>query len=115
MSIHREKIFDIQGKGILKNELLEIPVNFTCYQYFDGVIEGTIELSEENQHKYFTEIYIGKEFNISAEIDNSEINIKKLIITNISTELIKLELRDIKFKTNFLKFKNREITSNTKK
>lgn len=115
MSIHREKIFDIQGKGILKNELLEIPVNFTCYQYFDGVIEGTIELSEENQHKYFTEIYIGKEFNISAEIDNSEINIKKLIITNISTELIKLELRDIKFKTNFLKFTNREITSNTNK
>lgn len=115
MSIHREKIFDIQGKGILKNELLEIPVNFTCYQYFDGIIEGTIELSEENQHKYFTEIYSGKEFNLSAEIDKIEINIKKLIITNISMELIKLELRDIKFKTNFLQSKNREITSNTNK
>jgi len=44
MSIHREKIFNIKGKGILKNELLEIPVNFTCYQYFDGFIRGTIEL-----------------------------------------------------------------------
>ena len=117
MTIHRDKIFNIQGEGILRNEKehLEIPIFFTCSQYFNGIIEGTIELSEENQHKYFTEIYSGKEFNISAEIENTEINIEKLIISNITSELIKLELIDIKFKTNFLKLNNREITPNTNK
>jgi hypothetical protein len=57
MSALREKIFEREGEGILKTQNTDsrpivIPVKFTCAQYRDGVIDGTIKITEEDHSPY---------------------------------------------------------------
>ena len=116
MSALREKIFEREGKGILKPKNtdlrhIEIPVKFTCAQYRDGVIDGTLTLIEEN-HTQYMELYCltNKDtiFSINTNLSGEELNIEPLYISNLSPQIIT-------FIADYLKLKHREISSGTNK
>lgn len=118
MSIHRKKIFERKGEGILRpeNETTEIPVKFTCVQYFDGIIEGTIELIEEDQVKYLKTFFETEKFSLFVTLENEEINIEKLLFSHVTNRWGEtIEIRDIRFITNKVELRNREISSNSSK
>lgn len=116
MSALREKIFEREGEGILKPKNtdlkhIEIPVKFTCAQYRDGVIDGTLTLIEEN-HTQYMELYCltNKDtiFSINTNLSGEELNIEPLYISNLSPQIIT-------FIADYLKLKHREISSGTNK
>jgi len=116
MSALREKIFEREGKWILKPKNtdlrhIEIPVKFTCAQYRDGVIDGTLTLIEEN-HTQYMELYCltNKDtiFSINTNLSGEELNIEPLYISNLSPQIIT-------FIADYLKLKHREISSGTNK
>lgn len=119
MSVLREKIFEREGEGSLKpqnTELghIEIPVTFTCAQYRDGVIDGTITLIEDDHAPYMDLFYTHEDtkFGICANLDGEELNIEPLNISDFSPQMgERVELRDIAFIADYLKLKHREITS----
>jgi hypothetical protein len=115
MSALREEIFERKGKGILKTQntdsrRVEIPVEFTCSQYSEGVIDGTITLIEEDNTQYM-ELFLltnnDTEFRLNANLGGDELNIELLSI-NLTPEIIA-------FIAVYLKLKHREITSTTNK
>jgi hypothetical protein len=102
MSVLREKIFERKGEGTLKPQNtdlghIEIPVTFTCAQYRDGVIDGTITLIEEDHAPYMDLFYIHEDTKYSLCAGE------------------RVEFRDIAFIADYLKLKHREITSATNK
>ena len=123
MSVLREKIFERKGEGTLKPQNtdlghIELPVTFTCAQYRDGVIDGTITLIEEDHAPYMDLFYIHEDtkYSICAYLDAEELNIEPLSISNISPQMgERVEFRDIAFIADYLKLKHREITSATNK
>ncbi|NQE54289.1 hypothetical protein C5S29_11905, partial [ANME-1 cluster archaeon GoMg3.2] len=123
MSVLREKIFERKGEGTLKPQNtdlghIEIPVTFTCAQYRDGVIDGTITLIEEDHAPYMDLFYIHEDtkYSLCAYLDAEELNIEPLSISNISPQMgERVEFRDIAFIADYLKLKHREITSATNK
>jgi hypothetical protein len=123
MSALREEVFEREGKGILKpqntdSEDIEIPVKFTCAQYCDGVIDGTITLIEED-HSPYSDLFLthkDTKFSLCANLDGEELNIEPLTISNISPQMgERVEFRDIAFIADYLKSKHREISSATNK
>ncbi len=123
MSLFRKEIFGHEGKGILKPKdtdlgHIEIPVKFTCAQYCDGDIGGTITLIEPDHTQYIDLFPFHKDakFSLNANRDGEELNIEELAIPKI-THLRgeRVEFRDITFIANSLKFKNREISSSSNK
>ncbi|KAF5435065.1 hypothetical protein C5S36_03930, partial [Candidatus Methanophagaceae archaeon] len=125
MSALREKIFECEGEGLLKPKNtdlghIEIPVMFTCAQYSDGIIDGTITLIEEDHTQYYIKLFHphkDTKFSLSANLGGKELNIKELICISYhssqTSEII--VLRDITFIAEYLKIKNREISSATNK
>jgi hypothetical protein len=120
MSTHREEIFKIRGEGTLKpknNDTIEIPVEFACYQYSDGNIEGTIKLLEK---KHLRSEYIDhKEYNLSAKLENGE----RLYIENLRTRFASWQpvdnlqslWTDVRFDAFGLRLEGREFLSNRTK
>jgi hypothetical protein len=117
MSAHREKIFERRGEGTLKPKNNDtIDVEFACYQYSDGNIEGTIKLLEK---KHLRSDYIDhKECNLSAELENGE----RLCIKNLRTRFASRQLvdnsqsqMDVKFDAFGLSLEGREFLSNRTK
>jgi len=107
MSMHREKIFERRGEGTLKpknNDTIEIRVEFACYQYSDGNIEGTIKLLEEKHLDH-------KEYNLSARLENGE----RLYIENLRTRNSQSLWTDVRFDAFGLRLECREISSNRTK
>ena len=123
MSALREKIFERKGEGSLKPQNtnsphIEIPVEFTCAQYRDGVIDGTITLIEKDHAPYMVLFYTHEDtkFSLCANLDGDELNIELLIISNISPQMgARVEFRDIAFIADYLKLKRRAILSATNK
>ena len=123
MSALREKIFEPEGEGILKPQNadsphIEIPVKYTCAQYRDGVIDGTITLIEDDHAPYMDLFYTHEDtkFSLCANLDGEELNIESLSISNISPQMgERVEFRDIAFIADYLKSKHREIISATNK
>ena len=123
MSVLREKIFEREGEGILKpqntdSEDIEIPVKFTCAQYRDGVIDGTITLIGDDHALYMDLFYTHKDtkFSLCANLDGEELNIDPLSISDFSPQMgERVELRDIAFIADYLKLKHRDVTSATTK
>ncbi|HJH25982.1 MAG TPA: hypothetical protein C5S37_04225 [Methanophagales archaeon] len=116
MKILREKILVIEGKGVLTPKIedqrhIEIPVKFTCAQYRDGVIDGTITLTEEDHSPYLNFFPPFKEvtFSLKAYLDEGNLNIESLNISRVTPA--GTELRDIFFVTTHLKIKRKEISS----
>jgi hypothetical protein len=116
MSALREEIFERKGKGILKTQntdsrRVEIPVEFTCSQYSDGVIDGTITLIEED-HTQYMELFLltnnDTKFRLNANLGGEELNIESLSISNLTP-------KNIAFIADYLTLKHREITSPTNK
>lgn len=120
MSALREKIFEREGKGILKpqntdSRPIEIPVKFTCAQYRDGVIDGTIEITEELYSPYLKYFFTtpATNFYINAEnLNGEELNIDSLYITHTTVDS---SLIDISFVTSHIKIKHKEISSASNK
>ena len=115
MSALREEIFKHEGEGILKpkntdSKHIEIPVKFTCAQYRDGYIDGTITLIEENHTQYRDLFHTRKDtiFSLTASLDSEELNIESLSISNLSPQIIP-------FIADCLKLKHREISSASNK
>lgn len=116
MSALRKKIFNHEGEGILKpqntdSKHIEIPVKFTCAQYRDGVIDGTLTLIEENHTQYMELSRLTSKdtiFSINTNLGGEELNIESLRISNISPQIIT-------FIADYLKLKHREISSATNK
>ena len=123
MSVLREKIFEREGKGILKPQNtdslpIEIPVKYTCAQYRDGVIDGTITLIEDDHSPYMDLFYTHKDtkFSLCANLDGEELNIEPLSISDVAPQKgERVKYRDIAFIADYLKSKHREITSATNK
>lgn len=123
MSVLRERIFERKGEGSLKpqnTELghIEIPVTFTCAQYRDGVIDGTITLIEDDHAPYMDLFHTHEDtiFSLCANLDGEELNIEPLSISDSSPQMgERVEFRDIAFIADYLKLKDREITSATTK
>lgn len=123
MSVLREKIFERKGEGILKpqntdSRPIEIPVKFTCAQYRDGVIDGTITVIEDDHTPYMDIFHTRKDtkFSLCANLDGEELNIEPLSISNISLQMgERVEFRDIAFIADYLKLEHREIPSATNK
>lgn len=123
MSVLRERIFERKGEGSLKpqnTELghIEIPVTFTCAQYRDGVIDGTITLIEDDHAPYMDLFHTHEDtiFSLCANLDGEELNIEPLSISDSSPQMgERVEFRDIAFIADYLKLKDREITSATNK
>jgi hypothetical protein len=116
MSVLREKIFEREGKGILKPqntklEHIEIPVTFTCAQYRDGDIDGTITVMDDDHAPYMDLFHTHEaaKFRLCANLDGEELNIERL---SIQTDE-RVEYRDIAFIADYLKLKHREITAAT--
>ena len=116
MSALRKKIFKREGEGILKpkntdSKHTEIPVKFTCAQYRDGVIDGTLTLIEENHTQYMELFRLTSKdtiFSINTNLGGEELNIEPLYISNLSPQIIT-------FIADYLKLKHREISSATNK
>ena len=116
MSALRKKIFKREGEGILKpkntdSKHTEIPVKFTCAQYRDGVIDGTLTLIEENHTQYMELFRLTSKdtiFSINTNLGGEELNIEPLYISNLSPQIIT-------FIADYLKLKHREIPSATNK
>ena len=116
MSALREKIFEREGKGILKpqntdSRPIEIPVKFTCAQYRDGVIDGTIKITEDDHTPYMDLFHTRKDakFSLCATLDGEELNIEPLSIQMDE----RVKYRDIAFSADYLKLKHRELTAAT--
>jgi hypothetical protein len=122
MSALREKIFKRKGEGILKPhrdlEDIEVPVKFTCAQYCDGVIDGTITLIDED-HSPYSDLFLTHKdikFSLCANLGGEELNIESLSISSILPQMgERVEFRDIAFIADYLKSKHREISSATNK
>jgi hypothetical protein len=121
MSVLREKIFERKGEGSLKPQnadspYIETPVTFTCAQYRDGVIDGTITLIDDDHAPYMDLFHTRKDtkFSLCANLDGEELNIEPLSISDFSPQMgERVEYRDIAFSADYLKSKHREITSAT--
>jgi hypothetical protein len=121
MSALREKIFEREGEGILKpqntgSRLIEIPVKFTCAQYRDGVIDGTITLTEEDHSPYLRYFLTTTaiKFCLNAKnLNGEELNIDSLYITHTTVDST---LRDIRFVvTSHIRIKRKDISSASNK
>ena len=116
MSALREEVFEREGEGILKpkntdSKHIEIPVKFTCAQYREGVIDGTLTLIEENHSQYMELFRLTSKdtiFSINTNLGGEELNIEPLYISNLSPQIIT-------FIADYLKSKHREISSGTNK
>jgi len=124
MSLLRKEIFGHEGKGILKPKNtdsghIEIPVKFTCAQYCDGDIDGTITLIEPDHTQYIGLFPFHKDakFSLNTNRDGAELNIEELICISYhqSQTSERVEFQDIAFIAEYLKIKNREISSATNK
>jgi hypothetical protein len=125
MSTRREKLFERKGEGILKpqntdSRPIEIPVTFTCAQYRDGVIDGTIALIEDDhtayQNFFLFPINETKKFSLKANLNGGELNIESLIIHSVSPQMgERVEIRDIAFIADYLQLKHRGISSESNK
>ena len=116
MSALREEVFECEGEGILKpknadSKHIEIPVKFTCAQYCDGAIDGTLTLIVENHTQYMELFRLTSKdtiFSINTNLGGEELNIEPLYISNLSPQIIT-------FIADYLKLKHREISSGTNK
>ena len=116
MSALRKRIFKREGEGILKpqnadSKHIEIPVKFTCAQYCDGAIDGTLTLIVENHTQYMELFRLTSKdtiFSINTNLGGEELNIEPLYISNLSPQIIT-------FIADYLKLKHREISSGTNK
>lgn len=119
MGTHREEIFKITGEGTLKpinNDTPKIHVEFVCYQYSDGNIEGTIKLLEKKHRR--SDYIDHKEHDLSAKLENGE----QLYIENLYTRFVSGQrvdssqsIGDVRFDAAKLRLECREISSNRNK
>jgi len=121
MSVLREKIFERKGEGSLKpkntdSPHIEIPVTFTCAQYRDGVIDGTITLIDDDHAPYMDLFHTHEaaKFSLCANLDGEELKIEPFSISDFSPQMDeRVAYRDIAFSADYLKSKHREITAAT--
>lgn len=115
MALFSEKLSTYSGKGTLtsKDGTISAPIQFVCYQLFDGSIEGEIEILEEARASFPLLRSVDITFTFDGETDEGE----KIFIDEIRVRKVRIGDRkeqaigDLNFSALLLDLERRKLKS----